>query len=54
MLDEGGDTIMLSVKPFTIITGGAQRVELKAETLAREYNLEVKVLIPYVIHDDIL
>ena len=46
MLDEDGDTIMLSVKPFTIFTGGAQGVELKAETLAREYNLEIKVLIP--------
>ena len=46
MLDQDGDTNMLSVKQFTIITGGAQGVELRAETLAREYNLDVKVLIP--------
>ena len=35
MFDADGDVIMLRVKPFTIITGGAHGVDWKAETLAR-------------------
>ena len=46
MLDQDGDTIMLGVKPFTIISGGALRVDLEPEKLARHYGLEVEVLIP--------
>ena len=46
MLDQDGATIMLSVKPFTIISGGAVGVDLEAEMLARHYNLGVEVIIP--------
>ena len=37
---------MLRVTPFTIITGGANGADWKAEVLARSYNLTVKVLVP--------
>ena len=46
MFDQDGDVIMLRVKPFTIITGGAHGVDLKAEALARQYDLDVQVLVP--------
>ena len=46
MFDEDGDVIILRVKPFTIITGGANGVDLKAESLARHYDLDVQVLVP--------
>ena len=46
MLDQDGDTIILGVKPFPIISGGALGVDLEAENFAREHDLEVEVLIP--------
>ena len=46
MFDEDGDVIMLRVKPFTILTGGATGVDWKAEVLANSYNLDVQVLVP--------
>ena len=46
MFDEDGDVIMLRVKPFTIVTGGANGVDWEAETLAKHYNLDVHVLVP--------
>ena len=46
MFDQDGDVIMLRVKPFTIITGGANGVDWKAEALARQYDLGVHVLVP--------
>ena len=41
-----GAVIMLRLTPFTIITGGAEGADWKAEVLARSYNLDVKVLLP--------
>ena len=46
MLDKDGDVIMLRVSPFTIVSGGANGVDWKAETLARQHQLDVKVLVP--------
>ena len=46
MFDADGDVIMLRVKPFTIVTGGTNGVDWKAETLPRHYDLAVRVLIP--------
>ena len=46
MLDKDGDVIMLRVSPFTIVSGGATGVDWKAETLAKQHQLDVKVLVP--------
>lgn len=46
MLDQDGDTIMLSVPSFTIITGGALGVDLEPEKLARDHGFAVQVIIP--------
>ena len=37
---------MLSAARFTIISGGANRVDLEAERFARDFGLPVKILIP--------
>ena len=46
MLDTDGDVIMLRVSPFTIVSGGANGVDWKAEALAKQHQLDVKVLVP--------
>ena len=37
---------MLGVQSFTIISGGANGVDLEAERFARDFGLPVKILIP--------
>ena len=37
---------MLSVKPFTIISGGVNGVDLEAERFARDFGLPVQIFIP--------
>ena len=37
---------MSDLKPFTIISGGANGVDLEAERFAREFGLPVQIFIP--------
>ena len=38
---------MLGVERFTIISGGANGVDLEAERFARDFGLPVKILVPH-------
>ena len=42
---------MSDVKPFTIISGGANEVDLEAERFARDFGSPVQIFIHDILHD---